>query len=146
MSYECILTAVHGEGPRKTALITLNRPKALNALNDQLMDELGQALLAFDADDGIGCIVLTGSERAFAAGADIPTMAPHTFLSAFKSGLISKNSVALIKELVNLAYQAPLSDGVAGERRYFHALFGTHDQREGMEAFLAKRSPQFEHR
>ncbi|MDG0855409.1 enoyl-CoA hydratase [Roseateles puraquae] len=262
MTYECILTAVHGDGPRKTALITLNRPKALNALNDQLMDELGEALLAFDADDGIGCIVLTGSERAFAAGADIPTMLPHTFATAFKSGLISKNwetilqvrkpviaavagfalgggcelammcdfiiaadsakfgqpeiklgivpgaggtqrlpravgkskamdmlltarmmgaeeaergglvsrvvpadklieealaaaetingfsgpSVMLIKELVNLAYQGPLTDGVAVERRYFHALFGSHDQREGMEAFLAKRAPTFQHR
>ena len=91
MSYECILTETRGQGPRKTGLITLNRPKQLNALNDQLMDELGQALLAFDADDAIGCIVLTGSERAFAAGADIPTMQPHTFMSAFKSGLISKN-------------------------------------------------------
>jgi len=262
MTYECIITAVHGDGPRKTALITLNRPKALNALNDQLMDEMGEALLAFDADDGIGCIVLTGSERAFAAGADIPTMLPHTFASAFKSGLISKNwetilrvrkpviaavagfalgggcelammcdfiiaadsakfgqpeiklgivpgaggtqrlpravgkskamdmlltarmmgateaesaglvsrvvpadklleealaaaetingfsgpSVMLIKELVNLAYQGPLTDGGAVERRYFHALFGSHDQREGMEAFLAKRAPNFEHR
>jgi enoyl-CoA hydratase len=262
MTYECILTAVHGDGPRKTALITLNRPKALNALNDQLMDELGEALLAFDADDAIGCIVLTGSERAFAAGADIPTMLPHTFATAFKSGLISKNwetilqvrkpviaavagfalgggcelammcdfiiaadsakfgqpeiklgivpgaggtqrlpraigkskamdmlltarmmgaaeaesaglvsrvvpadklleealaaaetingfsgpSVMLIKELVNLSFQGPLTDGVAVERRYFHALFGSHDQREGMEAFLAKRAPNFEHR
>ena len=262
MTYENILTAVHGDGPRKTALITLNRPKALNALNDPLMDELGAALLAFDADDGIGCIVLTGSERAFAAGADIPTMLPHTFVSAFTSGLLSKNwetilqvrkpviaavagfalgggcelammcdfiiaaetakfgqpevklgvvpgaggsqrlpravgkskamdmmltarmmdaaeaeraglvsrvvpadklldealaaaatingfsgpSVAIVKELVNLAYQTPLRDGVAVERRYFHALFGSHDQREGMEAFLAKRAPQFEHR
>lgn len=262
MTYECILTAVHGDGPRKTALITLNRPKALNALNDRLMDELGEALLGFDADDAIGCIVLTGSERAFAAGADIPTMLPHTFASAFKSGLISKNwetilqvrkpviaavagfalgggcelammcdfiiaadsakfgqpeiklgvvpgaggtqrlpraigkskamdmlltarmmgaaeaeaaglvsrvvpadklleealaaaetingfsapSVMLIKELVNLAFQGPLTDGVAVERRYFHALFGSHDQREGMEAFLAKRAPHFEHR
>jgi enoyl-CoA hydratase len=262
MTYECIITAVHGDGPRKTALITLNRPKALNALNDQLMDEMGEALLAFDADDSIGCIVLTGSERAFAAGADIPTMLPHTFATAFKSGLISKNwetilqvrkpviaavagfalgggcelammcdfiiaadsakfgqpeiklgivpgaggtqrlpraigkskamdmlltarmmgaaeaesaglvsrvvpadklleealaaaetingfsgpSVMLIKELVNLAFQGPLTDGVAVERRYFHALFGSHDQREGMEAFLAKRAPSFEHR
>lgn len=262
MTYECIITAVHGSGPRKTGLITLNRPKALNALNDPLMDELGQALLAFDADDGIGCIVLTGSERAFAAGADIPTMLPHTFATAFKSGLISKNwetilqvrkpviaavagfalgggcelammcdfiiaadsakfgqpeiklgivpgaggtqrlpravgkskamdmlltarmmgaeeaergglvsrvvpadklleealaaaetingfsgpSVMLIKELVNLAYQGPLTDGVAVERRYFHALFGSHDQREGMQAFLDKRAPTFEHR
>ena len=91
MTYECIITATQGDGPRKTGLITLNRPKALNALNDQLMDELGEALLAFDADDAIGSIVLTGSERAFAAGADIPTMLPHTFASAFKSGLISKN-------------------------------------------------------
>src|SRR6218665_1416507 len=91
MSHECILVETRGDGPRKTGLITLNRPKQLNALNDQLMDELGQALLAFDADESIGCIVLTGSERAFAAGADIPTMLPHTFASAFKSGLISKN-------------------------------------------------------
>ncbi|MCV2368277.1 enoyl-CoA hydratase [Roseateles oligotrophus] len=259
MSYECIIAEVRGDGERKTGLITLNRPKQLNALNDQLMDEMGQALLAFDADDSIGCIVLTGSERAFAAGADIPTMAPHTFISAFKSGLISKNwetillirkpviaavagfalgggcelammcdfiiaadtakfgqpeiklgiipgaggtqrlpravgksramdmlltarmmdaaeastaglvsrvvpaeklmeealtaaetingfsgpSVMLIKELVNLAYQGPLKDGVAVERRYFHALFGTDDQREGMDAFINKRKPGF---
>jgi len=259
MTYECIITATHGEGPRKTGLITLNRPKQLNALNDQLMDELGTALLAFDADDAIGCIVLTGSDRAFAAGADIPTMAPHTFVTAFKSGLISKNwetilqvrkpviaavagfalgggcelammcdfiiaadtarfgqpelklgiipgaggtqrlpraiskskamdmiltarmmdaaeaergglvsrvvpadrlmdealaaaetingfsgpSLMLAKELVNLAYQGPLTDGVAVERRYFHALFGTDDQREGMDAFINKRKPRF---
>jgi enoyl-CoA hydratase len=262
MTFECILTDVRGDGERKTGLITLNRPKQLNALNDQLMDELGRALLAFDADDSIGCIVLTGSERAFAAGADIPTMAPHTFMSAFKSGLISKNwetilqvrkpvigavagfalgggcelammcdfiiaadtakfgqpeiklgiipgaggtqrlpravgkskamdmlltarmmdaaeaesaglvsrvvaadqlltealaaaeqingfsgpSVALIMVLVNLAYQGPLIDGVNVERRYFHALFGTEDQREGMEAFIGKRKPAFKHR
>ena len=259
MTYECIITATHGDGPRKTGLITLNRPKQLNALNDQLMDEMGTALLAFDGDDAIGCIVLTGSERAFAAGADIPTMAPHTFISAFKSGLISKNwetilqvrkpviaavagfalgggcelammcdfiiaadtakfgqpeiklgiipgaggtqrlpraiskskamdliltarmmdaaeaergglvsrvvpadklmdealaaaetingfsgpSLMLAKELVNLAYQGPLTDGVAIERRYFHALFGTDDQREGMDAFINKRKPGF---
>ena len=263
MTYQCIIiTAVEGQGARKTGLITLNRPKQLNALNDQLMDELGQALLAFDADDAIGCIVLTGSERAFAAGADIPTMQPHSFISAFKSGLISKNwetilqvrkpviaavagfalgggcelammcdfiiaadsakfgqpeiklgiipgaggtqrlpraiskskamdmlltarmmdaaeaeraglvsrvvpaealltetlaaaeainsfsgpSVMLIKELVNLAYQGPLKDGVAVERRYFHALFGTEDQREGMDAFINKRKPEFTQR
>ena len=259
MTYECIITATHGEGPRKTGLITLNRPKQLNALNDQLMDELGAALLGFDADETIGCIVITGSERAFAAGADIPTMAPHSFMTAFKSGLISKNwetilqvrkpviaavagfalgggcelammcdfiiaadtakfgqpeiklgiipgaggtqrlpraiskskamdmiltarmmdaaeaergglvsrvvpadklmdealaaaeaingfsgpSLMLAKELVNLAYQGPLTDGVAIERRYFHALFGTDDQREGMDAFINKRKPGF---
>ena len=64
MTYECILTETVGAGPLKTGVIRLNRPKQMNALNDQLMDELGAALLAFDADDGIGAIVLTGSERA----------------------------------------------------------------------------------
>jgi enoyl-CoA hydratase len=91
MSYECILVETLGVGPRKTGLIRLNRPKALNALSDPLMDELGDALYAFDADDGIGCIVLTGSEKAFAAGADIPTLAQHDFMSAYTTGLISKN-------------------------------------------------------
>ncbi|MFN7693702.1 MAG: enoyl-CoA hydratase-related protein [Burkholderiales bacterium] len=91
MTYECILVETLGDGPRKTGLIRLNRPKALNALSDPLMDELGEALYAFDADDGIGCIVITGSEKAFAAGADIPTLAQHDFMSAFNSGLISKN-------------------------------------------------------
>ena len=71
MNYKTILTEVDG----KVATITLNRPEVLNALNDQLMDELGEALLKFDADDNIGCIILTGSEKAFAAGADITAMA-----------------------------------------------------------------------
>ena len=75
MNYENILTDVRGDGARKTGLITLNRPKQLNALNDALMDELGAALKAFDADAAIGCIVVTGSEKAFAAGADIAAMA-----------------------------------------------------------------------
>jgi len=262
MTYQNILVDTRGDGPRRTGLITLNRPKALNALNDDLMDELGAALKAFDADDGIGCIVITGSEKAFAAGADISVLAKHSFVSAYSSDLITRNwetirsvrkpviaavagfalgggcelammcdiiiaadsakfgqpeiklgiipgaggtqrlpraigkskamdmlltarmmdaaeaergglvsrvvpadqlltealaaaetingfsgpSVMLIKELVNLAYQGPLKDGVAVERRFFHALFGTEDQREGMEAFLAKRQPGFKHR
>jgi len=91
MTYECILTDTRGEGPRRIGLIALNRPKQLNALNDTLMDELGAALLAFDADDGIGCIVVTGNEKAFAAGADIATMAPYGFVDAFTKGLISRN-------------------------------------------------------
>jgi enoyl-CoA hydratase len=62
MSYENILTETRGEGARQTGLITLNRPKQLNALNDGLMDDLGAALKAFDADPGIGCIVITCSE------------------------------------------------------------------------------------
>ncbi|MCE9659504.1 MAG: enoyl-CoA hydratase [Burkholderiales bacterium] len=91
MTYECILTETRGEGERRTGLITLNRPKQLNALNDTLMDELGAALLAFDADPGIGCIVLTGSEKAFAAGADIGAMQPYGFVDAYTKGLISRN-------------------------------------------------------
>ena len=63
MSYETLLTDIRGTAELKTGVITLNRPKAMNALNDQLMDELGQALLAFDRDDSIGCIVLTRSEE-----------------------------------------------------------------------------------
>ena len=262
MNYECILTSVHGDGPMKAGVITLNRPKQMNALNDQLMDELGHALLAFDKDDGIGCIVVTGSEKAFAAGADIAAMAKYDFMHVYKTGYISRNwetmrqvkkpviaavagfalgggcevammadfiiaadnakfgqpeikigivpgaggtqrlpravgkakamdmvltgrmmdaaeaeraglvsrvvpldklmeealgaaaaicalgqpSVMLAKECVNRAFEGPLSEGIAYERRMFHALFGTEDQREGMEAFLAKRKPEFKHR
>ncbi len=90
-SYECILTDVRGSGALRTGVITLNRPKQLNALNDTLMDELGMALLAFDRDDAIGCIVVTGSEKAFAAGADIQAMAAVGFVDAYTQGLISRN-------------------------------------------------------
>jgi len=72
-------------------VIRLNRPKAMNALNDQLMDELGEAALAFDADEAIGCIVVTGNEKAFAAGADISVMATLTYMEAYKSNYISRN-------------------------------------------------------
>ncbi|MED5619475.1 enoyl-CoA hydratase [Ideonella sp. BN130291] len=262
MNYECILTSVHGDAPLKTGLITLNRPKQMNALNDQLMDELGHALLAFDADDTIGCIVVTGNDKAFAAGADIAAMASYDFMHVYKTGYISRNwetmrqvkkpviaavagfalgggcevammadfiiaadtakfgqpeikigivpgaggtqrlpravgkakamdmvltgrmmdaaeaeraglvsrivpadklldealaaanticalgqpSVTLAKECVNRAFEGPLSEGIAYERRMFHALFGTEDQREGMDAFLNKRKPAFKHR
>jgi enoyl-CoA hydratase len=91
MNYENILVDVRGDGAVRTGLITLNRPKALNALNDGLMDELGTALKAFDADVGIGCIVITGSEKAFAAGADIGVLAKHDFVSAYTSDLITRN-------------------------------------------------------
>jgi enoyl-CoA hydratase len=88
---ENILTALHGAGPRRTALITLNRPKQLNALNDALMNELGAALQAFDADSTIGCIVITGSEKAFAAGADISAMAQMSMTDAYGSDFITRN-------------------------------------------------------
>jgi enoyl-CoA hydratase len=87
MSYETILTSTEG----RVALITLNRPKALNALNDQLMDELGAALLSFDADESISCVVITGSEKAFAAGADIGMMAKYSFTDVYKGDYITKN-------------------------------------------------------
>ena len=91
MSYQYLLTELRGEGPRQTALIRLNRPQQLNALNDGLMDELGAALAAFDGDDGIGCIVITGSDKAFAAGADIGAMATKTYMDAYKGDFITRN-------------------------------------------------------
>jgi enoyl-CoA hydratase len=91
MSFENIVTEVRGDAPLKTGWITLNRPKALNALNDALMDEMGAALKAFDADESIGCIVVTGSEKAFAAGADISAMAGWTYVDVYKSDYITRN-------------------------------------------------------
>ncbi|RQP21591.1 enoyl-CoA hydratase [Piscinibacter terrae] len=262
MSYEFILTEVRGDGERKTGLITLNRPKQLNALNDGLMNELGAAMKAFDADDGIGCIVITGSEKAFAAGADIAAMASWTYMDVYKTDYITRNwetirairkpviaavagfalgggcelammcdfiiaadtakfgqpeiklgiipgaggtqrlpraiskakamdlvltsrmmdaaeaeraglvsrvvpaaelmdtvlaaaqnindfsgpSVMMAKECVNRAYEGPLAEGIQFERRMFHSLFATEDQKEGMDAFVNKRKPAFKQR
>ena len=77
MTFETIITTTQGPDNRKVGIVTLNRPKQLNALNDKLMDELASALKAYDADDGIGCMIITGSEKAFAAGADIGAMASY---------------------------------------------------------------------
>lgn len=88
MSYENIEVRTEAG---KVGIITLNRPKALNALNDALMTELGQALKAFDADDAIGCIILTGSERAFAAGADIAAMAEWDHAEVVAQEFITRN-------------------------------------------------------
>jgi len=87
MSYEFILAEVKG----RVALITLNRPKQLNALNPKLMQELGAALQGFDADDGVGAILLTGSGKAFAAGADIGAMKDFDFQHAYKSNYITRD-------------------------------------------------------
>lgn len=262
MSDEVILTEVRGEGDRRTGVVTLNRPKQLNALNSELMDRLGAALLAFDADDGVGCIVVTGSEKAFAAGADIAAMAKKTYAEAMAEPFITRNwetvlqvrkpviaavagfalgggcelammcdfiiaadtakfgqpeikigiipgaggtqrlpravgkskamdmvltarmmdaaeaeraglvsrvvpadrlmaevlaaadainalspaSVALAKACVNKAFEGGLRDGVDHERRLFHSLFATEDQKEGMAAFLEKRKPAWTRR
>jgi enoyl-CoA hydratase len=258
MSYEFI--TVHTEAD-KVGVITLNRPKQLNALNAGLMIELGQALKDFDANEAIGCMVITGSEKAFAAGADIGAMATYSFADVYKndyitrdwetirsirkpviaavsgfalgggcelammcdfiiaadnakfgqpeiklgvipgaggtqrlpravgkskamdlaltgrmmdaaeaerSGLVSRvvpldklmeetlgaalmicgySQIAAMaaKESVNRAFEGTLSDGVMFERRMFHALFATADQKEGMDAFVNKRPAAFKH-
>ncbi len=87
MSYQFITTEVKG----RVALVTLNRPKQMNALNATLMQELGAALYAFDADDGIGAIVITGNDKAFAAGADIGAMKDFDFMHAYKSDYITRD-------------------------------------------------------
>ncbi len=87
MSYANIIVETRG----KVGLITINRPKAMNALNDTLIDEIGVALDEFEADTNIGCMVITGSEKAFAAGADIGAMAGWDFMDVYKANYISRN-------------------------------------------------------
>src|SRR3954468_6643251 len=87
MTYESIKTEQKG----RVGLITLNRPKQLNALNPQLMQELGAALHAYDADEGIGAIVITGNEKAFAAGADIGVMKDYSYMDAFMADYITRD-------------------------------------------------------
>ena len=262
MQRQFLLTDVRGPGPLRIALITLNRPQQLNALNDGLMDELGAELLAFDTDETIGCIVITGSAKAFAAGADIGAMASWTYMDVYQSDFITRNwetirrvrkpviaavagfalgggcelammcdfiiaadnakfgqpeiklgivpgaggtqrlpravgkakamdmvltgrmmdaaeaeraglvsrivpaaelldvalaaaqtlcelsapSVMMAKECVNRAYESPLAEGILFERRAFHSLFATEDQKEGMAAFVGKRKAGFKGR
>lgn len=255
MDYQNILPTLHGH----VGLITLNRPKALNALNADLLSELIQQLEAWDGDDAVRCIVITGSDRAFAAGADIKEMQPRSYMEMYRAnffastndrisairkpiiaavagwalgggcelamlcdfiiagdtakfgqpeinlgvmpgiggsqrltrfvgkskamdmcltgrnmdaaeaeraGLVSRvvpaadlleealktaQTIAaksipiamMTKETVNRAYETTLSEGILFERRVFHAMFATHDQKEGMGAFGEKRSPDF---
>ena len=246
----------------KVGIVTLNRPQQLNALNDQLMVELGAALKAFDADPSIGCMIITGSEKAFAAGADIGAMATYGFADVYQGDYITRNwetirsirkpviaavsgfalgggcelammcdfiiaadnarfgqpeiklgiipgaggtqrlpravgkakamdmaltgrmmdaaqaeraglvsrvvpldklmgealgaalmisdysqiAVMAAKESVNRSFESGLSDGIMFERRMFHAMFATTDQKEGMDAFVNKRNPTFTNR
>ena len=256
MSYELIQVRTEAE---KVGIITLDRPKQLNALNSELMVEMGTALKIFDADPHIGCIILTGNEKAFAAGADIGAMATYSYADVYKSDYITRDwetlrsirkpiiaavsgfalgggcevammcdiiiaadnarfgqpeiklgiipgaggtqrlpraigkakamdlaltgrmmdaqeaeraglvsrvvpldklmdealsaalsicdysqmAVMSAKESINRAFESSLSDGVMFERRMFHALFATEDQKEGMDAFVNKRKPVF---
>lgn len=93
MAYENIIAETDG----RVATITLNRPDALNALNLDLLGELADALATFDKDDGIGCIVLTGSEKAFAAGADIKQMAEQSFVDMFVTDFFTKETEAIVR-------------------------------------------------
>ena len=86
MAYDNLIVEARG----KVGVITLNRPKALNALNEALINELSQALDALEADEMVGCIVITGSEKAFAAGADIKEMAGKTFMDVYGDDFIEK--------------------------------------------------------
>ncbi len=258
MAYENIISEQKG----RVGLITLNRPKAMNALSPELMLELKAALIDFEANDEVGAIVLTGSNKAFAAGADIKAMQSKSFMDAFlgdfitdnweqlrlcrkpviaavagyalgggcevammcdfilagdnakfgqpeiklgiipgaggtqrltryvgkskamemvltgrmmdaeeaeRAGLVSRivpvddlledalntadeiaklsrPSVMMAKESVNRSYEVSLSEGVLFERRAFHSLFATKDQKEGMAAFAEKRSPKFKNK
>jgi len=87
MNYENIIVATHG----KVGLITLHRPEVLNALNDELINDLGAALRIFEADENIGCIVVTGSEKSFAAGADIAAMVNWDYMEVYKTNFITRN-------------------------------------------------------
>ena len=91
LHYEFIKTEKRGE-KENVALIRLNRPRALNSLSDELMAELGAALKEFDQDDGVGAIVLTGSEKAFAAGADIAQMQNLTYMDCYMKNFLSEHS------------------------------------------------------
>jgi enoyl-CoA hydratase len=258
MNYDNITVETRGT----VGLIRLNRPKALNALCDALVREMGAALDAFENDDAIGAVVITGSEKAFAAGADIKEMQSRNFVDVYlsdfvtkgwervttcrkpiiaavagyalgggcelammcdtiiagesakfgqpeitlgiipgaggsqrmaravgkaktmdlvltgrmmdaaeaeRSGLVSRvvpddklvdealkvaaqisaqsrTAVYAAKEAVNRAFETTLAEGVRFERRLFHALFGTEDQREGMAAFIEKRKPAFKNK
>jgi enoyl-CoA hydratase len=87
MNYENIIVELR----ERVAVITLNRPKQMNALNDALMNELGSALRAVDADEALSCVVITGNEKAFAAGADIAAMASWSYMDVYKSDYITRN-------------------------------------------------------
>ena len=84
---QVVLTEIHG----KVGLIRINRPEALNALNDDVVDGIGTAIDAFEADENIGCIVLTGNEKAFAAGADIGFMKDFDYMHAYQTDFITRN-------------------------------------------------------
>ena len=105
MSYETLIVETPSGG---VTLIRLNRPEALNALNSQLLGDLGRALDAAEADDGVRCVVITGSERAFAAGADIKEMSDKTYAQMFAADFFTKGSRRIEQ------FRKPIIAAVAG--------------------------------
>jgi len=128
MSESPILTDRHGRVGR----ITLNRPAQLNALNDALMDALGESLLALDVDPGIGAIVITGSDKAFAAGADIAVMADWGYMDVYQSGFITRNWETIRQ------VRKPVIAAVAG-----YAMGGGCELALACDIVLAAESAQF---
>src|SRR5260221_199271 len=130
MTYETLIVEAPDAG---ALLIRLNRPQALNALNDQLAEEMTAALDAAEAEpSALGSRVAPLADP-FPTGTDV----------AKKIATLSPNAVMLTKEMVNAAYETPLSQGVKLERRLFHSLFAFDDQKEGMAAFIEKRPAKF---
>lgn len=128
MSFSPILISRNG----RVGFITLNRPAQLNALNDELMDALGRELKAFDNDSEIGAIVITGNEKAFAAGADIAVMADWTYMDVYKSGFISRNWET-IREI-----RKPVIAAVSG-----YAMGGGCELALACDIIIASESAQF---
>ncbi len=128
MTYAVIEVQVQGN----VGLVRLNRPKALNALNAELVGELVTAVSAFDIDDSIGCIVITGSEKAFAAGADIAAMAAYSFTDAYKQGLFTREW-EMLRQI-----RKPLIAAVAG-----YALGGGCELAMACDILIAADTAQF---
>ena len=128
MPYEFILAETRG----KVGLITLNRPKQMNALNPKLMQELAEAMYAFDADDGVGAIVLTGSEKAFAAGADIVAMKDWDFIEVYRSDYITRDWEHIRK------IRKPVIAAVAG-----YALGGGNELAMACDIVIAAENAKF---
>src|SRR5258708_8550821 len=129
-SHELISTEQKG----RVGVVTLNRPKQLNALNPQLMQELGAALQTYDANEGVGAMVITGSEKAFAAGADIGVMKDYSYMDAFMADYITRDWEHIRR------IRKPVIAAVAG-----YALGGGNELAMMCDIMIAAHNPPFSH-